>query len=214
MIAFGVLMVETWRTRRGTTPPDVVTVASLTGTRGFHLAWWGWRSSSWRRRIDDLWHRLFGTRRDALEPLRTSSRSPARRSRTSAPCSSRSRCTHPAGRDGPRSWAAESCCWAVLTSWSIRRPSSPSSRRRLLLHPRHLGSLAFTFALVLSWPDGAEPRDPLALAVGALAVQVTIMLVGDLGAILEPTPAIEEAIAADPTSPVALALRDSEAGTG
>src|SRR2546422_183301 len=47
---------------------------------------------------------------------------------------------------------------------------------------------------------------PLALAVGALLVQISILLVGDLGfAILEPVSAIEEAIAADPTSPVAIA---------
>jgi len=69
-----------------------------------------------------------------------------------------------------------------------------------------LGSLAFTFALVLVGRIADSRSAPLALAVGALLVQISILLVGDLGfAILEPVSAIEEAIAADPTSPVAIA---------
>jgi hypothetical protein len=47
---------------------------------------------------------------------------------------------------------------------------------------------------------------PFALTVGALLVQISILIVGDLGfALLQPTSTIEEAIAADPTSPVAVA---------
>ena len=69
-----------------------------------------------------------------------------------------------------------------------------------------LGSLAFTFALVLVGRIADNRSAPLALAVGALLVQISILLVGDLGfAILEPVSAIEAAIAADPTSPIAIA---------
>ena len=47
---------------------------------------------------------------------------------------------------------------------------------------------------------------PFVLTVGALLVQISILLIGDFGfALLEPTSTIQEAIAADPTSPVAVA---------
>jgi len=47
---------------------------------------------------------------------------------------------------------------------------------------------------------------PLVLTIGALLVQFSILLIGDLGfTLLQPIPTIDEAIAADPTSPVAVA---------
>src|SRR3989454_12750140 len=60
VIALGVLVVETWRARRGAVLPGAVTVVGLTGTRGFHLAWWGMAVVILAAPIDDLWHRLFG----------------------------------------------------------------------------------------------------------------------------------------------------------
>ena len=69
-----------------------------------------------------------------------------------------------------------------------------------------LGSLAFTFALLLVARLAASRSAPFALTVGALLVQISILLIGDLGfSLLEPTSTIEHAIAADPTSPVAVA---------
>src|SRR6058998_1554176 len=59
-ISLGVLVVETRRTRRETERPGTVTVAGLTGTRGFHLAWWGMAIVLLAAPVDDLWHRLFG----------------------------------------------------------------------------------------------------------------------------------------------------------
>src|SRR6266481_10141561 len=60
VIALGVLVVETWRARRGAALPGAVTVTGLSGTRGFHLAWWGMAIVILAAPIDDLWHRLFG----------------------------------------------------------------------------------------------------------------------------------------------------------
>jgi len=69
-----------------------------------------------------------------------------------------------------------------------------------------LGALAFTFALVLVARLAMGRGTPLVLAVGALLTQVSILLIGDVGfALIEPTSTIEEAIAADPASPVAVA---------
>src|SRR3989442_10228567 len=59
-ISLGVLVVETWQARRGTPPPGVVAIAALSGTRGFHLAWWGMAIVILAAPVDDLWHRLFG----------------------------------------------------------------------------------------------------------------------------------------------------------
>src|SRR5436309_798602 len=69
-----------------------------------------------------------------------------------------------------------------------------------------LGALAFTFALVLVARLAMSRGLPLALAAGALLVQISILVIGDVGfAVLEPVSTIDEAIAADPTSPVAVA---------
>jgi len=60
LISLGVLLIETWRTRHGARSPGVITVAGLSGTRGFHLTWWGMAIVILAAPIDDLWHRLFG----------------------------------------------------------------------------------------------------------------------------------------------------------
>jgi len=53
-LSFGMLFWETWR---GT---GEVRVLGLTGSRGFHLAAWGIAVTILAAPIDDLWHRLFG----------------------------------------------------------------------------------------------------------------------------------------------------------
>jgi hypothetical protein len=69
-----------------------------------------------------------------------------------------------------------------------------------------LGALAFTFALVLVGRIAESRSAPLALAVGALMLAISILLVVDVGfALLKPTSVIDEVIAADPTSPTAVA---------
>src|SRR5437899_11266693 len=60
LISLGVLLFETWRSRGGPRPPGTVTMAGLSGTRGFHLAWWGMAVVILAAPIDDLWHRRFG----------------------------------------------------------------------------------------------------------------------------------------------------------
>ncbi len=55
--SFGVLA---WDTRRGRAPTPSLRIAGLVGTRGFHLAAWGIGLTVLAAPIDDLWHRLFG----------------------------------------------------------------------------------------------------------------------------------------------------------
>src|SRR5213593_712675 len=55
VISFGGLVLETWRTRGGTAPLDIVTSVGLRGTRGVNLAWWGIAIAILAAPIDDLW---------------------------------------------------------------------------------------------------------------------------------------------------------------
>jgi hypothetical protein len=206
VLALGVLVVETWRARRGAALPGVVTVARLSGTRGFHLAWWGMAIVILAAPIDDLWHRLFGIDVTLWSPPHLLALVGSQVSNLGGllialevyeACRAR--------------WAALAASGILLLGTfyiMVDQSTQTAFRRGSVFFFTHavLGALAFTFALVLVARLARSRSMPLALAVGALAVQLSIILVGDVGfAWLEPTPAIDEAIAADPTSPVAVA---------
>ena len=57
VLCFGMLALDTLR---GGAPVARLRVAGLEGTRGFHLAAWGMALTVLAAPIDDLWHRLFG----------------------------------------------------------------------------------------------------------------------------------------------------------
>lgn len=57
LISFGLLG---WDTLRGGPPAGGIRIAGLTSTRGVHLAAWGMALTALAAPIDDLWHRLFG----------------------------------------------------------------------------------------------------------------------------------------------------------
>jgi hypothetical protein len=57
LISFGLLG---WDTVRGGSPAGAVRIAGLISTRGVHLAAWGMALTVLAAPIDDLWHRLFG----------------------------------------------------------------------------------------------------------------------------------------------------------
>jgi hypothetical protein len=57
LASFGVLA---WTTLRGDGGADTLRIAGLVGTRGYHLAAWGIALTVLAAPIDDLWHRLFG----------------------------------------------------------------------------------------------------------------------------------------------------------
>ena len=57
LLAFGMLALDTLR---GGAPVARLRVAGVEGTRGFHLAAWGIALTVLAAPIDDLWHRLFG----------------------------------------------------------------------------------------------------------------------------------------------------------
>jgi hypothetical protein len=206
VIAFGVLALETWRARRGAALPGAVTVAELSGTRGFHLAWWGMAIVILAAPIDDLWHRLFGIDVTLWSPPHLLALAGSQVSNLGGLLIALE--VYEAGR---ARWAALAASGILLLGTfyiMVDQSTQTAFRRGSVFFFTHavLGSLAFTFALVLAARLARSRSMPLALAVGALVVQLSIILVGDVGfAWLEPTPAIDEAIAADPASPVAVA---------
>ena len=213
-ISLGVLVVETWR-REPVARPDSVSIAGLRGTRGFQLTWWGMAIVILAAPVDDLWHRLFGLDVTLWSP------------------------PHLLGLAGSqvgnlggllialelyeRGWKrqlalATSGVFLLGTFYIVVDQSVQTAFLRggifFFTYPV-LGSLAFTFALILVTRIAESRAAPATLAVGALLVQISILLVGDVGfAILEPTPGIAEAIAADPMSPVAIAHEMAAATAG
>jgi hypothetical protein len=205
-ISFGVLVVETWRARSGAPSPGTVTIAALHGTRGFHLAWWGMAIVILAAPIDDLWHRLFGLDVTLWSPPHLLGLAGSQVSNLGTLLIALE--VYDAG--WTRWWALVTSGVFLLGTFYIAVDQSVQTAFRrgsvfFFTFPA-LGALFFTFALVLVTQLAASRGMPFALAVGALLVQISILLIGDLGfALLQPTSTIEAAIAADPASPVAVA---------
>ena len=206
VISFGVLGIETWRARSGAPSPGTVAIAGLRGTRGFHLAWWGMAIVILAAPVDDLWHRLFGLDVTLWSPPHLLGLAGSQVSNLGAMLIALE--VYDAG------WAR---WWALLTSgvfllgtfYIAADQSIQTAFRRgsiFFFSFPLLGALFFTFAVVMVRQLAASRVMPLAMTVGALLVQISILLVGDVGfALVRPTSTIEQAIAADPTSPVAVA---------
>jgi hypothetical protein len=206
MIALGVLVVETWRARKAIGALHAVTIAGLRGTRGFHLAWWGMAIVILAAPIDDLWHRLFGLDVTLWSPPHLLGLAGFQVSNLGGLLIALE--VYDVG------WKRLS---ALITSGvlllgtfyiSVDQSVQTAFRRGSIFFFTFpvLGSVAFTFALVLVARIAASRGAPLTLAIGALLVQISILLVGDLGfALVEPVSTIQEVIAADPSSPVAVA---------
>jgi len=207
VLAFGVLAWETWRARPGLEMPDGIRVMGLLGTRGFHVAWWGMAITILAAPIDDLWHRMFGIDVTLWSP------------------------PHLLGLAGAQVNTL-GCLAVALELWA---PGSRARRSALLvvsilllgafyitvdpaIHTAYrrggvffftwaiLGAVAFGFTLVLAARLTGLRSAPLLVALGALAFHWIGLEVSDVGfALVQPIPAIEEAIAADSDSPIAIA---------
>lgn len=205
-ISFGVLGVETWCARAGSPSAPTVTIAGLHGTRGFHLAWWGMAIVILAAPVDDLWHRLFGLDVTLWSPPHLLGLAGSQVSNLGTMLIALE--VYESG--WARSWALVTSGVFLLGTFYIAVDQSVQTAFRrggvFFFSFPVLGALFFTFALVLVTRLAASRGMPFALTVGALVVQISILLVGDLGfALLQPTSTIEEAIAADPASPVAVA---------
>jgi len=206
MISLGVLALETWQARR-TTPVDAVTIVGLTGPRGFHLAWWGIAIAILAAPIDDLWHRLFGIDVTLWSPPHLLGLLGV--AINTLACLLIAREAYPA-----RGWARYLGLVIAASTFfgSLSVGLRPSGRLAFLY-----GGIAY-----YSYPILAALVLPTALIAAArltghrsapLAVLAIAMVVGMIGGwiaqvgfdIIQPVSFIEEEIAKDPTSPIAVA---------
>jgi hypothetical protein len=207
VIALGVLAWETWRARRGLAVPGGIRVMGLVGTPGFHLAWWGMAITILAAPIDDLWHRLFGIDVTLWSPPHLLGIAGAQVNTLG--CLAIALELWPAGIHARRH-ALLLASLLLLGAFQITVDEAIHTAFRrggvFFFTWAILGALAFSFALVLAARLTALRSAPLLVALGALAFHWIGLEVSNVGFVLvQPVSAIEEAIADDPDSPIALA---------
>jgi hypothetical protein len=217
ILSLGVLVFETFAANAamrksggagalGLTPP-LFRIAGLVGTRGYHLAWWGIALTIIAAPIDDLWHRLFGIDVTLWSPPHLLGLAGAQIN--SLACLLIAREAWPAGG---RTRTIALATGAVLFFSGFQTGIDPSLRTAFIhggirfFTYAVLGGLFLTFALVLTARLAGSRTMPVVVAAAAVALQLAVIVVGDVGfAILQPEPAVADAIAADPSSPIAIA---------
>jgi hypothetical protein len=207
ILALGVLALETWTARSAGTLPGTVRLAGLVGSRGFHLAWWGIALTIVAAPIDDLWHRLFGIDVTLWSPPHLLGLAGAQINTLA--------CVLIAMEVWPRGHRARTLALALTTILLLAAfevlvdPSVQTAFLRggvFFFTYAVLGGLAFCFTLVLAASVTQHRAMPVIAAVGAVVFQMSVLAVSDAGfAVLQPVPAIEAAIAADPGAPLAIA---------
>jgi len=204
--AFGVLAIDTLRRLvSGREPAGADRIFGITRTPGFHLAAWGIALAVLAAPIDDLWHRLFGLDVTLWSPphllglLGVAINTMA--------CAVIAREAYPAGRV-----QLGTVIFALATFYGTLGIGLRESGRIAYVHG---GVLFYTFSIL-----GALLL-PLALVTAArltgrrwapIAVLAIVIVLGLIGAtiarvgfeIIQPVSVIEEEIAKDPTSPVAV----------
>ena len=201
LISFGVLAWETWH---GT---GSVRMLGFSGTRGFHLAAWGIAITVLAAPIDDLWHRIFGIDVTLWSPPHLLGILGA--SINALACLVIAREVYPE-RSGAR-LVAMVVAGAVLYG-SIHLVVDPSFRVAYL----YGGVLFYTYAMLTAilLPMALVPAARLAVnrwtPVLVLIVVTAMGMAGQRIArvgfeMIKPVSVIEEEIAKDPTSPIAVA---------
>ena len=213
ILSFGMLVLETWR-RTGATgarpsvaPAPLLRIAGLWGTRGYHLAWWGIALTIIAAPIDDLWHRLFGIDVTLWSP-------PHLLGLAGAQINSLA-CLLIVREAWPEKSRARGVALAIagLLLFSGFQTGVDPALRTAFIHGgvrfftfALLGGFFFTFTLVLTARLAGLRTTPIVVVIAAFCLQLAVIVVGDLGlAILQPQPAVADAIAADPSSPIAIA---------
>jgi hypothetical protein len=208
MVALGVLALQTRAARAGhPAPPGTVKLAGLAGSRGFHLAWWGIALTIVAAPIDDLWHRLFGIDVTLWSPPHLLGLAGAQVNTLG--------CVAIAMEAWPRGHRARTLALGVIATLLLGAFEvivDPSVQTAFLRGGVYfftyavLGSLAFCFTLVLAARVTQHRAMPVVAAAGAVLFQLSVLAVSDAGfAVMQPVPAVEAAIAADPGAPLAIA---------
>jgi hypothetical protein len=207
VVSFGVLAGETWAARGGAAPRDGFRMAGLVGSRGYHLAWWGIALTIVAAPIDDLWHRLFGIDVTLWSPPHLLGLAGAQINSLACLLIAREVWPSPS-----RARTLALAASGVLLFAGFQTAVEPALRTAFIhggvrfFTFAMLGALFFAFTLVLVTRLARAREMALAVAAAAVVLQLAVIVVGDVGmAVLRPVSAVEEAIAADPTSPIAVA---------
>ena len=209
LVSFGLLAWETLTGRpdRGPGAPPVLRILGLTGTRGFHLAAWGIGLTVLAAPIDDLWHRLFGLDVTLWSPPHLLGILGA--VINSFACLVIAREVYP---EGSRARLAALVLTGAVLYGGLHLTVDPSTRVAYL----HGGVLFYTLAILsalilpLAHVTTARLSNRRWAPVALLVVLIALGLIGQQIAqkgfeIIQPISVIEEEIAKDPTSPIAVA---------
>jgi len=207
LASFGVLARDTLRhLRAGRAPEGTLRVLGLTGTRGFLLAACGIALTVLAAPIDDLWHRLFGIDVTLWSPPHVLGLLGV--AINTLACALVAREAYPA-----RSWPRYVGVVIALMSFygSLSIGLRPSSRLAYLYGGLWfyafpiLGALFLPLALLAAVRLTGRRSTPLVLVIVGLAVGTIGATIARVGfEIIQPVSVIEEEIAKDPTSPIAV----------
>lgn len=209
LVSFGVLAWETLTGGPARTPeaPPTLRVLGLVGTRGFHLAAWGIALTVLAAPIDDLWHRLFGLDVTLWSPPHLLGIVGA--VINSLACLIIAREVYP---ERSRARLAALVLTGAVLYGGLHLTVDPSVRVAYL----HGGVLFYTLAILsaLILPLAHVPTARLSNSrwapIALLVVLIGLGLIGQQIAqtgfeIMQPVSVIDEEIAKDPTSPIAVA---------
>ena len=207
LASFGVLARDTLRhLRAGRAPAGTMRVLGLTGTRGFLLAACGIALTVLAAPIDDLWHRLFGIDVTLWSPPHLLGLLGV--AINTLACALVAREAYPAN-----SWPRYIGVVVALTSFygGLSIGLRPASRLAYLYGGLWfyafpiLGALFLPLALLAAVRLTGRRSTPIVLLIVGLAVGTIGSTIARIGfEIIQPVSVIEEEIAKDPTSPIAV----------
>jgi hypothetical protein len=207
LASFGVLARDTLRHRlAGRAPAGTQRVFGLTGTRGFLLAACGIALTVLAAPIDDLWHRLFGIDVTLWSPPHMLGLLGV--TINTLACALIAREAYPA-----KSWPRYVGAVIALTSFygSLSIGLRPASRLAYLYGGLWfyafpiLGALFLPLALLAAVRLTDRRSTPIVVAIVGLAVGTIGVNIARIGFdIIQPVSVIEEEIAKDPASPIAV----------
>ena len=207
LLSFGILGWDTWRRRGAGAAGGEMTVMGVTSTPGFHLAAWGIALTVLAAPIDDLWHRLFGIDVTLWSP-------PHLLGLVGSAVNTAAGLliAHEVYPGGGRVRDAAIVVNGAALLGTLAFAVQPAFRLAYLhgglaFHSYAiLAALLFPLAYVTAAKVSGLRAAPLLVLLVGFAVSAVGAQIGRIGfATLQPVSVIEEEIAKDPTSPIAVA---------